>query len=257
MSISTFTSRLAEYYRRHGLRHTARRAGVAIKRALVSSRSVLFYCDLATQSAPPPDLPNFLKVERKKGFAELSTEDLQAMTSFWNPKLAMLNLKERFDLGASLWLIKSRDALAGYGWTLHGATVEPHYFPLGQHDVHLFDFTVFPQYRGQGMNPFLVTQILQSLATGAMGRAFIEAAEWNRAQLSSLRKTPFRRLGWARKLKVFDRTIVCWVQSAAPKLSPGRAGAPVPLPSGMSRAEIPSKYRTGDPAAREAQTSFQ
>jgi len=86
------------------------------------------------------------------------------MTSFWNPKLAHQSMKERFGLGASLWLIKSRDKLAGYGWTLRGGTVEPHYFPLGQDDVHLFDFHVFPHYRGQGMNPFLVIHILRSLA---------------------------------------------------------------------------------------------
>ncbi len=111
---------LRTYYRRNGFWATIRRAGLAAKRALFSSRSVLFYCDLATQIAPPADLPSFLKVERKKSSAELSPEDLQAMTSFWNPKLAHRNMKERFDLGASLWLIKSDDKLAGYGWTLQG-----------------------------------------------------------------------------------------------------------------------------------------
>ena len=97
---------------------------------------------------------------------------LQEMISFWNPKLAHQNMKERFGLGASLWLIKSRDKLAGYGWTLQGGTVEPHYFSLGQDDVHLFDFHVFPQYRGQGMNPFLVTSILSNLGK-RRGRACV------------------------------------------------------------------------------------
>ena len=77
------------------------------------------------------------------------------MTSFWNPKLAHRNIKERFDKGASLWLIKFEDRLAGYGWTLQGRTIEPHYFPLGQDDVHLFDFHVFPKYRGRGLTLFL------------------------------------------------------------------------------------------------------
>ena len=76
--------------------------------------------------------------------------------------------------------------------------------------MHLFDFHVFPQYRGRGINPFLVTHILESLARVGAGRAFIEAAEWNKAQLSSLTKTPFRRLGMARKLTIFRRTIVLW-----------------------------------------------
>jgi ribosomal protein S18 acetylase RimI-like enzyme len=208
MTISTAVSRFADYYRRKGFGATIQRAGVAVKRSLFASRSVLFYCDLAMQAGPPRDLPGFLKVERKTSSADLCNEDVQEMTSFWNPKLAHQNMKERFDLGASLWLIKSRDKLAGYGWTLQERTVEPHFFPLGQDDAHLFDFHVFPTFRGQGINPSLVTHILRTLAADGARRAFIEAAEWNQPQLSSLKKTPFRRLGVARKLTILGRTIV-------------------------------------------------
>jgi GNAT superfamily N-acetyltransferase len=115
-------------------------------------------------------------------------------------------------MGASLWLIKLEDNLAGYGWTLRGSSVEPHYFCLGPDDAHLFDFHVFPQYRGRGVNPFLVNSILRSLAAECGGRAFIEAAEWNRAQLASLSRTPFHRLGRARKFTIF-RTMVRWEES--------------------------------------------
>ena len=215
MGVFTYVSRLRDYHARNGFWATVERFRVAAKRALFSNRSVLFYCDLATQTAPAADLPGFLKVERKKDAAELRPEDLQAMTSFWNPKLANRNIKERFDLGASLWLIKSDNKLAGYGWTLQGNTVEAHYFRLGQDDAHLFDFHVFPAYRGRGLNPVLVTHILQRLATSGAGRAFIEAAEWNKAQLLSLAKTPFRRLGSASKSTIFGRTIVCWAENQA------------------------------------------
>jgi GNAT superfamily N-acetyltransferase len=212
MGISTSISRLGAYYTRHGLWATIRRAGLAVRRALFSSRMVLFYCDLSGQTSLPADLPSFLKVERKRSSAELSSEDLEEMTSFWNPKLAHRNIKERFGKGASLWLIKSEGRLAGYGWTLRGRTIEPHYFPLGQDDIHLFDFHVCPQYRGRGMNPFLVTHILRNLATEGAGRALIEAAEWNQAQLSSLSKTLFRRLGLARKLTICGHALVWWAE---------------------------------------------
>jgi ribosomal protein S18 acetylase RimI-like enzyme len=213
MAISTAISRFSDYSRRHGLWATVRRIGVALKRALFSGRSILFYCDLATQTSPPRELPTFLKAERIKSLAELNSEDLEAMTSVWNPQLVRRNMKERFGLGASLWLIKSHDKLAGYGWTLQGRTVEPHYFPLGPDDVHLFDFHTFPQYRGQGMNPTLVARVLRSLAKEATGRALIEAAEWNVTQLSSLSKTPFRCLGMAKKWTIFGRTFVRWAEN--------------------------------------------
>ena len=127
-------------------------------------------------------------MERLDGLSELTAKHLQEITGFWNAKLANRNIRERFEKGASLWLLECDDQLAGYGWTLRGGTIEPYYFPLAQDDVHLFDFHVFPHYRGRGMNRYLISRILDSLSDNCGGRAFIEAAEWNEAQLSSLRK---------------------------------------------------------------------
>jgi|HubBroStandDraft_1064217.scaffolds.fasta_scaffold194163_2 ribosomal protein S18 acetylase RimI-like enzyme len=210
MVFSTSISRFADFHRRNGLRATIRRIGLAAKRSLFSSRMALFYCDLSVLTSSMTDLPSSLKVERKRNAAEISQQDLQQITSLWNPKLAQRNMQERFGLGASLWLIRFEDQLAGYGWTLQGCTVEPHYFRLGPDDAHLFDFHVFSQYRGQGLNPLLVTQILHNLSAECHGRAFIEAAEWNQPQLASLRRTPFRLLGSARKLTLFRHTMVFW-----------------------------------------------
>jgi ribosomal protein S18 acetylase RimI-like enzyme len=202
-------SRLTAYYKRHGFGATLRRFSVAARRTLFAGRSVLFYCDLSALG-PAAQMPSGLKVERHRTQVDLSPEDLQEITSFWNPDLARRNLNERFGLGASLWLIRLEDKLAGYGWTLQGRTVEPHYFLLGPNDVHLFDFHVFPQCRGRKINPLLVNYILRTLALECRGRAFIEAAEWNQPQLASLRNTPFRQLGLARKFTMFGYTSVWW-----------------------------------------------
>jgi ribosomal protein S18 acetylase RimI-like enzyme len=220
MSISSSISRLAVYFKRNGLRATVCRFGLAARRTLFSNRMVLFYCDLPTLSSPTAELPSSLKVERHTNPTDLSPRDLDEITSFWNPQQARRNLKERFELGASLWMIKLEEKLAGYGWTLQGHTVEPHYFRLGPDDIHLFDFHVFPQYRGRGVNPLLVSSILCSLAAEGQGRAFIEAAEWNQAQLASLGRTPFRRLGWARKYTILRRTIVYWDPNQAVEHNP-------------------------------------
>jgi ribosomal protein S18 acetylase RimI-like enzyme len=206
-------TRLSIYYARNGFLATVRRAALAVRRALFSNRMILFSCELSGQASSPADFSSFLKVERKRNYAELSPQDTQEILNIWNPKLAHRNIKERFGQGASFWLIKCEGRLAGYGWTLQGRTIEPHYFLLGQDDVHLFDFHVFPAYRGRGMNPFLVTYILRSLATDGASRAFIECAEWNQAQLASLRKTSFRRLGWAKKSMILRHTIMGWAEN--------------------------------------------
>jgi len=216
VSISSSISRLTDYYKRQGFGATFRRAGLAVKRALFASRMVVFYCDLAKQSMAPVNiLPSSLHVERLGSYAELSAQDLQEMTSFWNPGQAHRNIRERFDRGASLWLIKSGDKLAGYGWTLQGSSIEPYYFPLAPNDVHLFDFHVFPQYRGHGINPHLVASILRTLGADRRGRAFIEAAEWNQAQLLSLRKTAFLQLGLVRSFSIFGQKYVSWLEDEA------------------------------------------
>jgi hypothetical protein len=93
---------------------------------------------------------------------------------------------------------------------------------LGAHDVHLFDFHIFPRYRGRGMNPLLVGHILRSLTAEGLKRAFIEAAEWNQAQLSSLGKTPFRQFGRARKWTILRSTIVYWARNET--VQQGRVG---------------------------------
>jgi GT2 family glycosyltransferase/GNAT superfamily N-acetyltransferase len=219
MSISTSISRIAGYYRRNGLWATAHRTWLALSRALFSNRMVLFYCDLCGQISASADLPSPLKVERKRSETELAPQDLQEIVSFWNPELTRHKIKERFGKGASLWILKSERKMAGFGWTLQGHTVEPHYFHIGQDDVHLFDFLVFPQFRGHGLNPLLVNHILRRLAAECGGRAFIEAAEWNEAQLRSLGRTPFRRLGSAMKSSIFRCTLVYWGKNETEKQS--------------------------------------
>ncbi len=119
-------------------------------------------------------------------------------------------MKERFGKGASLWLIKSEGKLAGFAWTLRGGTMEPYFLPLGKDDPYIFDGFMLPQYRGRGFMPLWLNYALHELGAECSGRAFIEAAEWNWASLSTLKKTPFRRLGMARKLTIYGRTVVFW-----------------------------------------------
>ena len=232
MAILQSISRLAAYYKRHGFVATVGRFSLQAKRTMFSNRMVIFYCDLATLAPAATEMPSRLKVVRHRTQADISPQDLQQITSFWNPDLARHNINNRFALGASLWLIRMEDKLAGYGWTLQGRTVEPHYFPLGKDDVQFLDFHVFPKYRGRALDWFLITHILHELAKEGRARAFGEAAEWNKASLSSFGMTAFRRLGFARKFRVFGRTMVRWEEGeTAERLNQGDAkSAPIGTP---------------------------
>jgi ribosomal protein S18 acetylase RimI-like enzyme len=213
MGVSSSISRVTDYYSRHGFGATVSRLVLAVKRSLFSSRMIVFYCDLPSLPVRPVNIPASMKVERVTGEAELRSQDFEEITSFWNPTQARRNVKERFANGASLWLIKSEDKVAGYGWTLQGHTIAQYYFPMGPKDVQLFDFYVFPKFRGRALHWLLTAYILQALAAEGAARAFADTGEWNQPQISSFRMTPFRRLGLVRSFTLFGHTFVSWTNT--------------------------------------------
>lgn len=212
MRISNSISRVTDYYSRHGFRATVSRFVLAAKRALFSSRMIVFYCDLPSLPVRPVNIPASMTVERVTGEGELRPQDFDEITSFWNPTQARRNVRERFANGASLWLIKSEEHVAGYGWTMQGRTIAEYYFPMAPKDVQLFDFYVFPKFRGRALHWLLTAYILQALAAEGAARAFADTGEWNQPQISSFRMTPFRRLGLVRSFTVFGHTFVSWAE---------------------------------------------
>jgi hypothetical protein len=213
MSIASSISRLADYYGRHGFSATIRRTRLAATRVLFANRMIVFYCDLAGQSTRTVVTPSSLRIDRITSQTELSPEILQEITGFWNPKQARRNVEERFGRGASLWLISSGERSAGYGWTLRGGAIAPYYFPMTPNDVQLFDFYVFPKFRGRALHWLLTEHILQTLAAEGAARAFADTHEWNQAQLSSFKMTRFRRLGVVRTHDIFGYKWVNWTQA--------------------------------------------
>jgi hypothetical protein len=232
VSFTTALSRATEYYRRHGFAATLQRAGVSVKRAFLTGRMVVFYCDLASRKIPPMQAPAGCCVQRVRTLEELGSDRFQAMTSFWNPKLAQQNIRERFERGASLWLVESNDQLAGFGWSLEGDAIEPYYFPLGAKDVQLFDFYIFPGSRGGTLYWLLTNHILRTLAAEGWSRAFADTHEWNQAQLAAFRMTPLRALGSVKTYRLFGRVLTSW--SASPSAAHigqrvGRTAKTVPI----------------------------
>ncbi len=210
MNISAFFMRLVEYQRRHGFRATVRRAGIAARRAVLAGDMVVFYCDLDPDKCRPVKITTGFSIERLESLTDLGSADFEQVTAFWNPKLARANIRERFEKGAVLWLVKSGESVAGYGWTMRGGSIEPYYFPLGADDVQFFDFYVAAKFRGRALHWLLTGYILHVLATEGAARAFADTGEWNEAQLASFRMTKFRLLGRVRTLRVFGQLLNRW-----------------------------------------------
>jgi len=212
-------SRMAAFWKRHGARRTLQRFGVFVKRLFSGGRMVLYSYDFPKAGDARSQfslLPAQVSVERKRRLSEIDPQDWQKILNFWNPDLCQRNFAERFGKGATAWLVRCDGTLAGYGWTMIGQTIAQHYHPLGANDVHMFDYLVFPEFRGRNINPLLVTYILHQMAEEGRTRAYTEVKEWNQPPLASLCKTPFQLMGAARKVSLFGRTYVEW--SSAEKL---------------------------------------
>jgi ribosomal protein S18 acetylase RimI-like enzyme len=227
VGISTSINRVAEYFKRHGLAETIKRASLATRRALFANRMVVYCCDLAVMPVKPVNIPESMSIERVRSEGELEAKNRAAITSFWNPDLAQRNIQERFQKSAVLWLIRSGETLAGYGWTIQGRPISPYYFPILPGDVQFFDFLVFPKFRGRAIQWLLTAHILKTLKDEGASRAFADTHEWNQAQLASFKMTAFKPIGKVRTVTLFGRSFAGWseIETEKPKKISATNGA--------------------------------
>ena len=210
-------SRFIEYYRRHGVLETCARIWLAMERAVWRGGLILFYS--ASDEIPEAEGNNQtipLEIEQIHREEDIPDLALKRILQHWNERLMKRHIKERFEKGARLWLAKVEKDYAGFGWSIVGTSIEPYFFPLSNSDAHLFNFHIFPEYRGNGINPLLVNHMLLVLKNEKINRALIETNTWNKAQIRSLEKTYFHKLGRARKITILGKTIVIWLQLEKP-----------------------------------------
>jgi GNAT superfamily N-acetyltransferase len=199
-------ARTLSFFKHHGLRATIQRFFNELQRLSFLGRMILFFCPLPVQQIGSTEM---VLVERVRS-GILQESDYERLVHAWNPLIRERQIADRFKLGSELWLAKLHGELAGFGWTIRGRTIEPHFFPLQGDDLHLFDFYVFPEFRGRGVNVALVLEILKKAGGDGIQRAHIECAVWNKSQRRSLSKTPFCRYAEATKLCILGRPIVLW-----------------------------------------------
>jgi hypothetical protein len=205
-----FVTRFCFFIRRYGIPATFSRITLELRRLRKGSRMVLFYFDLSEMDDGSTLQVANSCIERKRDLSQLDADDCSQILNSGNPLVIKFLIEKRFVQGASLWLFKDHGKIAGFGWTLVGRNMEPHFFPLTPVDIHFFDFFVFPEHRGRRINPSLVNGILKQLSHESRGRAYIECAEWNESQLASLKYTPFQTFGIASKHTRSGKTVVVW-----------------------------------------------
>ena len=186
-----FIFRLVRCFKKKGFLETIHRSFVVLLHSFLRRR-LMFYVDLPNLPHRNLELPENHTVEYRKNQKDISSEEFEALAYYKGERIIKEQFKERFGRGARLWLMKLDGRAVGLVWTVNQKTVEPYYFPLTEKDVHIFDNEIFCDYRGRGINTWLINYVLFTLKEKKMIRAYIETRVDNVSEIKSLAKTYFK-----------------------------------------------------------------
>jgi RimJ/RimL family protein N-acetyltransferase len=210
MGIARNIRRFADSLRSQGVLPTLRRASQAVSREYIHTRFIVYRVNLIEEEIQKPQNPNNFSITRYRGKAEIAPEDLDALYSKRDRQEFESQMDRRFGKRAVLWLVRHEGKIAFFMWTILEKHVAPYFLPLGPKDCLVFDVEAFPDFRGMGVLPFALNTALGEFAREGIQNVYIDTAVWNEPCIRSLRKTPFRQIGVARKHKIFGKNIVLW-----------------------------------------------
>jgi len=171
----------------------------------------MFYLDCSDVSSNECQSDNNFKVERYEKIEDIPQKYLDRFYHLkGGKKIIQPFLEKFFEWEAVLWLALLNDEVVGYHWSINEGFEGFYDLPMTGKDSVLVASEVFPDYRGRGINPRMINHIALELKKEGITRLFIGSKIWNRAQLRSISKTNFHKLGTARTLRIFGRFITVW-----------------------------------------------
>ena len=178
---------------------------------ILGKRFIIFSVNLLDIPDTILMLPENYNVETKKSLEELSRNEFRMLFKFRKKTIFLKQMKERFSQKAKLWLLKYREEIVAFRWTIEKKTISPYFFPLRKFDVHFFDAMVKDEYRGQNLNSLFINYILCVLKGEGYKRVYVETQSFNRKYINSIKKTRFKIIGEACRFSILGRIIVIWL----------------------------------------------
>lgn len=210
MAIRTLYLRAAKYLRRHGLKASLQRLRREARNRFRFNRDVIFARDLLQGGLDDHPLSEEHRVERYDKSTGVPEGMLKRISEEYSEEIVKEYVSQRLEKGACLWcLVKDAEHMS-YTWALSGRAMKPHYFPLGERDLHLFDGYTFPPFRGRGLNVVLLDHVLKHYRDRGFVRALLETHEWNAPVIKMVPKNGFVKIGLARKKVSGGKCRVTW-----------------------------------------------
>jgi len=203
-------TRFIHYYRSNGIWRTFTRIMLKVKEIFTWDTYQLFYVNLCDTQDEFTPIDNEYSIECYCEKQLVPDSVYSRYREQFNAKITEQNYDQRFHRGAWLWTIHNKDQFFGFVWSICGKTMDSYFFPLLSRDVHLFDNYIFTEYRGKGINSFLLSGVLQRLKDYDCDRVLFETKTTNASELRSFSRLKFTQLCKARKTVFGKYNVIIW-----------------------------------------------
>lgn len=208
--------RLSKEIKKRGLWGGIKWLLIITKRKIVPHRQVIWFIDLREIDSETFSLPDNVEVKRYYREDEIEHADyirlVETGTELMGSNAIQL-IKERFNNGAHLWLIKENGQFAGYKWSIVKDPLTPTYIPHTEKDVHGIGGELFEEFRGKGLFEIFDNYQFIALKKDGFSRFYSETYEWRESAVRTLSKSKIRRkIGVAKRFSILGRNIVIWYE---------------------------------------------
>lgn len=179
--------------------------------ALAQNAEVLFSVDAADIDPHAVVLDGMISVESFTDIDKIRSQDLEKLALHMGSNgLLRRELRRFFSRRGVFWLARYSGEPAGFHWSIRAGMEGFYFFPMYERDAVLVSSQVFPEFRGRGVNPQMIQHILVELKKEGVTRMYISCKVDNKANLRSIPKTSFRRIGTVREFRFFGRRLLYW-----------------------------------------------
>jgi RimJ/RimL family protein N-acetyltransferase len=195
--------------RDNGLISVMKKCWMFFLRCFVYYKELIYCCDLV-EFNKQINIPDERKIECFSSEDDINDTDLKRLVEYRDKDLLMNQCRERFTLGAKMWIIRVDGKIANFQWSIRHKPLEHYFFPLTENDVYFFDAVTFPDCRGKGLNSDSMDYFLAELKKEGMQRAYLSINSWNKPVARAMLKMPYKVIGVAKKMHIWRWDLVVW-----------------------------------------------
>ena len=206
--------RIADIVRSEGLIAGIKWLIITLYHRVIPQKQVIWRTDLTETNSEGFSLPENIEIKRFYSIDQMEKEDLKTLIEDGTDLMGSAGrilIRERFEKGAVLWLLKVNGQLGGYRWTINNDHVNPTYVPHTEADVHSIGSELLPAFRGRDLFDLFRISSYITLKNEGFKRYYSETYLWNkRAVKSILKNSPRKKIGIATRFRIFGKNVVVW-----------------------------------------------